>query len=374
MRSARKTGKQQVAIMGTRGIPAKHGGFETFAEQLSLYLKHRGWQVTVYCQAEGRGPISEDAWQGMVRVHVPVALKGAKGTVLFDWLSTKDVIKKKMPALIFGYNTAVFSVLYRMAGVPNIINMDGIEWRRGKYNFLERSWLFINEKLGLLLGNHLIADHPEIKRHLAQFIGSRKITTIPYEGKIITNADPAYLDELGLTPGGYALLVARPDPENSILEIVRAYSKKQRGLPLVVLGRYFPKANPYHKKIMDAAGQEIRFAGAIYRRPMLQALRFHSRFHIHGHTVGGTNPSLVEALGAGSAVLARNNRFNRWVAGEGALYFSSQAECQREISRLIRDDGLIQEMKISGRKHYLKRFNCQRVLDAYEKILLQNGF
>ncbi|MFH2059639.1 MAG: DUF1972 domain-containing protein [Pseudomonadota bacterium] len=365
---------KKIQILGTRGIPAQHGGFETFAEHFSIYLKNKGWEVTVYCQEEGNGPIYEDDWQGIHRIHIPVTQKGAKGTIVFDWLSTLHAAKRKIPVLTLGYNTAVFCFLYRLKGLKNIINMDGIEWRREKWTFVERTWLYINEKLGSWLGNHLIADHPEIKNHLTQFVSADKITVIPYSADLLNSADIEQLDLFGLNPEEYAILIARPEPENSILEIVRAYSSQKRGMPLVVLGNYDPDSNNYQKTVLGAAGDEIMFVGAIYDQPKVQALRFFTRFYIHGHTVGGTNPSLVEALGGGSPVLAHDNKFNRWVAGKGSFYFLTEAECATRITQLVENDEKIKAMKAASRKQYTQNFTADKIHRAYEQLLKEHGF
>jgi len=358
-----------ITILGTRGIPAAHGGFETFTEQFSLYLKERGWRVTVYCQEKGSGSIYEDDWQGIHRVHIPVLSEGARGTIVFDWLSTLHAAKSKAPILTLGYNTAIFCILYRLKGIKNFINMDGIEWRRGKWTLLERVWLYANEKIGAWVGNNLIADHPEIKNHLTRFVTPDKITVIPYSADLIKYADIKQLDHFGLKPGKYAVLIARPEPENSVLEIVRAYSSKKRGMPLVILGHYDPDTNEYQKTVINAAGDEIMFVGAIYNQIQVQALRFYARFYIHGHTVGGTNPSLVEALGAGSPVLAHNNKFNRWVAGKDAAYFKTEKECAEKITELIEDDEKISFMKEAARKQFCQNFTADKIHGAYEQLL-----
>ena len=359
----------KIQILGCRGIPAQHGGFETFAEYFSIYLQKKGWEVTVYCQEGGNGAVYEDEWRGIKRVHIPVSLEGAKGTVVFDWKSTLLAAKKKCPVLTLGYNTAIFCVLYRLMRVENVINMDGVEWRRGKWSNLERTWLYLNEKLGAWLGNRLVADHPEIKKHLAQFVRADKITVIPYSADILGSADEKRLDSFGLARNRYTLVIARPEQENSILEIVRAYSRKKRGIPLVILGEYTPGENAYHREVMDAAGDEVHFVGAIYETEVVQALRFYARFYLHGHTVGGTNPSLVEALGAGSPVLAHDNKFNRWVAGVGAQYFSSEEECAEKIELLLGDDELVSSMREQSYQQIKNKFTWEKIHQAYEQLL-----
>lgn len=361
----------RLQILGTRGIPAQHGGFETFAEHFSIYLHKKGWKVTVYCQEEGEGEIHEDHWCGIHRVHIPVAKEGAKYTVIFDWKSTLHAAKRKIPILTLGYNTAVFCTLYRLIGIKNVINMDGVEWRRGKWNVFERSWLYLNEKLGAWLGNHLIADHPEIKKHLEKFTAKKKITVIPYSADILDQADEGLLAPYNLERGRYTILIARPEQENSILEIIKAYSEKKRGIPLVVLGTYDPDRNSYHNAVMEVSGDEIKFVGAIYDKNIVKALRFFARFYIHGHTVGGTNPSLVEALGASSAILAHGNKFNRWVAGAGARYFSTVQECDQEIEILLTDDKLIETMKKHSLAQINNNFTWDKIHKAYEELLIE---
>ena len=128
-------------ILGTRGIPAQHGGFETFAQHLALYLSDHDWEVIVYCQDEGSGAAYENTWSNVSLIHIPVKSKGAFGTIEFDWKSTLHASKGKDLILTLGYNTAIFCFLYRLKGIINIINMDGIEWKRDKWSFIERTWL-----------------------------------------------------------------------------------------------------------------------------------------------------------------------------------------------------------------------------------------
>ncbi|MCJ7602654.1 MAG: DUF1972 domain-containing protein [Desulfobulbaceae bacterium] len=361
----------QIAILGTRGIPAQHGGFETFAEHFALYLVDKGWEVSFYCQDDGNGDIFEDDWRGVHRIHIPVTQAGAKGTVIFDWKSTLHATGGKRPVLTLGYNTAIFCILYRFHGIYNIINMDGIEWRRAKWSFLERVWLYMNEKLGAWLGNHLIADHPEIKKHLIQFVREQKVTVIPYAADILDSADEGLLSPYGQQKNRYAIIIARPEPENSIYEVVIAFSRKTRNMHLAVLGNFNPETNEYHKKVIEAAGSEVKFLGAIYDKPVVHSLRFFARLYIHGHTVGGTNPSLVEALGARSPVLANDNKFNRWVAGEKARYFSTEDDCARELDNILDDEELISKMKNFSHQQISTHFTWDKVHRAYEQLLIE---
>jgi glycosyltransferase involved in cell wall biosynthesis len=363
---------RHLRILGTRGVPAAHGGFETFAEHLSLYLTERGWRVTVYCQTDGPGPVTTDVWRGVHRVQIPVQTAGAAGTIVFDWLATRHAAAAKEPCLTLGYNTAFFCALLRLAGVPNMINMDGIEWSRAKWGPVAKTWFWLNERAGCWLGNHLIADHPEIKRHLATRVAADKITTIPYGADELTQAATEPVLALGLDPGRYLTVIARPEPENSLLEIVSGFSRQRRGVKLAVLGNYDPR-NPFHQAVQAAASDEVQFCGAIYDKHAVQALRVHSLAYVHGHQVGGTNPSLVEALGAGNAVIAHDNAFNRWVAGPSAAYFHDAQTLDQIFTSLLVDDARLQTMRSGSRQRLHDGLTWPDVLSQYESLLSSMG-
>lgn len=361
---------KKLIITGIRGVPATHGGFETFAENLALFLINRGWSVDVYCQ-ESKTEYPDtfaSEWRGVKRIHIPVHGKGAKATVLFDYLSIKHAAGMGGLVLTLGYNTAMFNILLRIKGMKNIINMDGIEWKRAKWSWYEKAWLYMNERAACLIGNHLIADHPVIAQHLGSRTRDSKISMIAYGARRVTSADASLIATFGIRPKNYAVLIARPEPENSIYEIVKAFSGSTRGMNLVVLGRY-DQDNAYHQKVVQTAGHEVRFVGAVYEHDVLDALRLHAALYIHGHTVGGTNPSLIEALGAGQAILAHDNPFNRWVVGEDAAFFRDEATCSELLDTLLNDTALLERMATASRKRYEEEFTWDNILLQYERLL-----
>ena len=355
-------------ILGTRGIPAAHGGFETFAEKLALFLVGRGWRVVVYCQEDGNGPMVTDTWHGVERVRIPVAQSGAKGTVLFDWRATEHAARFTDLCLTLGYNTAVFCARLRAKGIPNVINMDGIEWKRAKWGPVAKTWFWLNERAGCWLGNHLVADHPQIKAHLQTRIAVSKITMIPYGADSVSAAPTEPVHALGLKPGKFMTVIARAEPENSLLEVVQGFSAKPRGCELAVLGNY-EERNDYHRAVRAAASNEVRFLGAIYDKPVVQALRFHSAAYIHGHQVGGTNPSLVEAMGAGNAVVAHDNRFNRWVARDGAAYFTCAKSVSARINELLSSATRLDDLRRLGQAQFNSGYTWADILNQYENLL-----
>ena len=324
--------------------------------------------MVVYCQEDFAGPIFHDVWQGVERVHIPVSHAGPKGTIVFDWQATRHAAKHKDLCLTLGYNTAIFCVLLRFKGIPNLINMDGIEWSRAKWGGVAKTWFWLNDWAGCWLGNHLVADHPQIKVHLQSRVAATKITTIPYGADAVREARVEPVLALGLEPGRFLTVIARAEPENSILEIVQGFSAKPRGYQLVVLGNY-QEENAYHRVVKSAASDEVRFVGAIYDKSVVQALRFHSAAYVHGHQVGGTNPSLVEALGASNAVIAHDNRFNRWVAGEGAVYFDGADGFGGAMDHLLVNPDKLGELRQRGQCRFAEAFTWADVLDQYEQLL-----
>lgn len=358
-------------ILGTRGVPAAHGGFETFAEYLALYLVKRGWRVVVYCQEDGAGAVYEDVWQGVERVHIPIEQSGPKGTIVFDWKAIAHAAKFDDLCLTLGYNTAIFCGLLRVKGVPNLINMDGIEWSRAKWGPVAKTWFWLNDWAGCWLGNHLVADHPKIKVHLTSRVREDKITMIPYGADAVTDAPMDAVKAMGLELGRFLTVIARAEPENSLLEIVAGFSQKPRGYKLVVLGKYEPEKVAYHRAVMDAAGPEVMFVGAIYDKAVVRALRFHSVAYVHGHQVGGTNPSLIEAMGAGNPVIANDNQFNRWVAGDSARFFANADEFSACLDAVLPNAEVLAQMKSGILQRHQEAFTWERVLADYEALLLQ---
>ncbi len=367
--------KKKLVILGTRGVPAEHSGFEYFAAALSVYLVEKGWNVTVACQEDDSEQWTESEWHGVHRVHVPAKYNGSLGSIVFDLRSILWVCRQpeKPLVLTLGYNTAVFSALLRFKRIYNIINMDGIEWKRGKWSRAVKLWFFFNELVGCWFGNHLVADNPGISEHLAKRVSRRKITMIPYGADRVDDADEKLLSKYGISVGHYALIIARPEPENTILEIVEAFVKLDTKQKLVVLGNYDNPKNTYQQKVRKAASENVVFPGAIFEPDIVQALRRYTTLYIHGHTVGGTNPSLVEALGCGSPVLAHDNQFNRWVAGEGALYFDNPENCAKQIHDVFSSPSLRKSLSEESYKRQKEAFEWRAILISYETMLLEHS-
>jgi glycosyltransferase involved in cell wall biosynthesis len=352
-------------------VPAAYGGFETAAENIGLFLASRGWRVIVYCQIDGRGPVREDTWNGLERVLIPVDIAGWRGTSKFDWLSIRDALRYRDVCLTFGYNTAIFNALQRLRNIPNVINMDGIEWSRARWGLFRQAILYTNERIACIVGNQLIADHPEIEKFLLTRAPGRKLTMITYGADPITEAPAEVPLSYGLEPGRYLTLICRPIPENSIAELVRGFSRRPRGYRLAVLGEYARDEDPYHDQVVSSASDEVVFLGPIYDKATVQALRFHSAAYLHGHTVGGTNPSLVEAMAAGNPVIAHDNPYNRWVARDAAVYFSTDDDVSDCLDDVLASRGRLEEMRKASRRRHRAEFTWEHVAGQYEQLLLR---
>lgn len=358
-----------VRILGTHGVPAAYGGFETAAQNVGLFLASRGWRVVVYCQVPGTGAITEDTWCGLERVIVPVDTPGWRGTSKFDLLSIRHASKHRDLCLTFGYNTAIFNVAQRVRGIRNVINMDGIEWSRARWGPARQAILYVNERIACLVGDHLIADHPEIEQYLLTRAPRRKISTITYGADPVRDAPATSVVALGLEPGRYLNLICRPIPENSILELISGFSARRRGYKLAVLGTYTPGTDDYHRAVLAAASDEVVFLGSIYDPDELKALRFHSVAYLHGHTVGGTNPSLVEAMAAGNAIVAHDNAYNRWVAKDGGVYFRTADDVRDLLDDLLASDTRLRELSAASLRRHAEEFTWERVAGQYEDLL-----
>ena len=310
-----------VYLIGVRGMPNRYGGFERLVEVLAPHLATQGHDVTVFCEG-GESPPPDDLWQGARRRFIRVRSEGARATLAYDWRSFAEVPQGAV-ALIFGYGTAAYQWRLRRRGIPHAVNMDGLEWQRQKWGRVARTWLRLNERLAAAWADELIADHPTIQDDLRRRLGTAS-TMVAYGVDIadLGTAPSAALPD-GLVPGGYHLVIARPEPENQIHVLLQAQALSGGATPLVVVGQF--DATAYGRTLRQHHPQ-ARFIGPVYDAAALQALRSQCLLYLHGHSVGGTNPSLIEAMAAGAPVVAHDNPFNRWVLGERSGWFFRGAD------------------------------------------------
>ena len=315
----------KLAILGTRGIPARYGGFETFAEEVAARLAVRGVEVTVYCEATDRKRLT--SYKKIKLNYVPFVLAGPLTTIIFDLRCLWHARKNFDVVYMLGYGAALFCFIPRLWGNQVWIIMDGIEWARAKWNFPARIWFKLMEATALWTASRIIADAEGIKRHLEsrhQYMPACSV--IPYGAPVFQEPpDPAPLQEWGLAPNGYYLVVCRLEPENHVLEIVEGFRSSTSKSLLVIVGDHL-SGTSYVRRLLHVRDERLRFIGTVFDQRKLQALRCHARAYFHGHSVGGTNPSLLEALGCGNIIIAHDNVFNREVAGDVGRYFKDSGE------------------------------------------------
>ena len=340
-------------MLGTRGIPANHGGFEACVENLAPFLAEKNLDVFVFCQLEKERD-SYETYKGVNLVDIVVKNTGSLGTVIFDVKSIVHAIFKfnnKDLIVFFGYPTAFLFPILKVFGFKNIVNMDGVEWKRRQFGLSGKLWYWINEKIAVLTADALIGDHPKIVKHLEKInFMNRPLYSIAYsaDDNRGANISEDYIDsELENIINGqeFALVIARLEPDNQILEIVRAFSREKRDFILCVAGRFDPEGYKYHRDVLAAASSQVFFLGGVYGKNEKIFLRNRAACYLHGHTVGGTNPSLVEGLGSTSPIIAHNNEFNRGVAKDGAVYFSGENDLREIFQNFPRNALLLSRKK-----------------------------
>jgi glycosyltransferase involved in cell wall biosynthesis len=363
-------GKQvRLAILGTRGIPAGYGGFETFAEELSVRLAARGVDTTVYCIADGsRLP---ETYQGVRLAYLSSPNLGPLTTVLFDVLCLWHARKRYDVVYMLGYGSSPFCVLPRLWGGMVWINMDGLEWKRAKWGAVAKLYLRSMEAVAMRSANRVIADADGVRNFLrARHGGVTPCSVIPYGAPLVEHApDTSLLASWDLNPHGYYLVVCRLEPENHVLEVVKGYCASADPAPLVIVGDTRVDT-AYVRSLLAVRGDRIRFIGAVYDKDKLNALRYYCKAYFHGHSVGGTNPSLLEALGCGNIVLAHDNVFNKEVAAEAGKYFLAAEDIPALIREVESLDGRERSQWADRARHRIKNYyNWDAVTKKYLDLL-----
>jgi glycosyltransferase involved in cell wall biosynthesis len=364
--------------LGTRGIPARYGGFETFAEQLAVRLVEHGLDVTVYAEADGPAP--PDATYRGVRIRYRRRPRwGAASVIAYDCACLWDARRGYDLVYMLGYGAAWACWWPRMAGTPVWINVDGLEWARSKWSWPARLYLRVMEWMAPRTASHLIADAEAIAQRFRRlYPRAAPCTTIAYGAELVDpqRIDPASLARWRLTPGHYALVVARPEPENHVLEIIQGHCIYDGDWPLVIVGDV-SGATAYQRRLLALRSERVHFLGAIYDPVLLTALRVHAGVYLHGHSVGGTNPSLLESMACGSPIIAHDNPFNREVAGDAALYFRCPKEIADGLARTVGSsqtrDPLWPQRVALARQRIVQTYNWSRIVSAYVNLIDQSG-
>jgi glycosyltransferase involved in cell wall biosynthesis len=306
----------RIAILGTRGIPASYGGFETFAEELSVRLSARGHDVTVYCRS---GAEPHSTYRGVHLRYLSTIRHKYLDTLTHTFRSTLDLLAHRVDVALYcnGANT-VFTVLPRLFGMPVALNVDGLERKRKKWNRAAKAWYLVSEWLATFLPTEVVTDARAIEEYYLRRYGKRT-TFIPYGAETGIVESTAVLADLGLESGCYFLYVSRMEPENHALEVRQAFERVRTDMKLALVGDA-PYARDYIRQVRDTRDPRIVIPGAIYGQGYHE-LDSHCFAYIHATDVGGTHPALIEAMGRGALVLYRDTPENAEVAGDAGIPF-----------------------------------------------------
>ena len=361
----------KLAIIGSRGIPNHYGGFEQLAQFLAVGLVQKGMDVTVY--NSHRHPYREKTWNGVRIEHCYDAEHriGTAGQFIYDFNCIRDARKKKFDAWLFlGYTSS--SVWHRLFDRHAVIisNMDGLEWKRSKYSKRVQRFLQQAEKLAAHHSHQLVADSPIIQAYLKERY-QLSSTFIPYGAEIAPQEKTPLLPRsLNLTSGEYLLVMARMEPENNIEMILEGYTKTAFSYPLVVIGNYQTKQGLKWQQ-QFSSDKKIVFAGAVYDPHTTHWLRQNCLLYFHGHSVGGTNPSLLEAMADGCTVAAHNNPFNQAVLGADAFYFRSADEVAAILEQWPSTEGG-DDWKKNNLKKIEHHYNWPAVIEQYHQLVTES--
>jgi hypothetical protein len=367
---ARKLNLMKIAFLGTKGIPNNYGGFEQFAEYLSVLLAAKGHSVTVYNPSFH--PFEGNEFKGVQikKIYSPERLIGGAANFLYDHLCLQHALKQDYDIVYeAGYHSVALS--YRMLGIRKlkkpvvITNMDGLEWKRSKWNYGTRQLIRRLEAIAVNESPYLISDNEGIRQYyLEQFKCDSFF--IPYGADPVTEFNPDYLVRYNVKPNKYFMLMARMEPENNIEMILDAYVTSGNRSPFIVIGGY---GNKFGTKMFEKYSSNAYFVGGVYNKSELDSLRYFSAAYFHGHSVGGTNPSLLEAIACRSFIISHDNAFNRGVLGNEAIYFSNENELVerfRSMEELLKRNG--DDFKNKNLEKIASVYNWDHITVRHEEL------
>jgi glycosyltransferase involved in cell wall biosynthesis len=358
----------QIAMIGTRGVPARYGGFETCVEEVGRRLAAAGHQVRVYCRPSG---VAEDdeglrEYLGMELIHLPAIRRRSVETLAHTALS---VLHRSLAgsdaALLFNAGNAPLLPVIKSRGIPVATHVDGLEWRRDKWGGVGRRYYRTAESLAVRWSDALIADSHGIQQYFADEFGAAT-NLIAYGAPILSDLGDDRIAEFDLAPRAYHLVVARFEPENHVREIVQGYVASPAELPLVVVGAA-PYSLEYTASVRAAADGRVKFLGALYDQDQIDQIYANALTYWHGHSVGGTNPSLLRAAGAGTFTAAMDVAFNREVLGEHGEYFTSSDGVAQLLVKTESDPVWVLDCG-SSLQRSIQRYNWDDVAHRYEDL------
>jgi glycosyltransferase involved in cell wall biosynthesis len=354
--------------LGTRGIPANYGGFETFAEELSWRLAARGHDVTVYCRSNRYSNDRSPVYRGVRRCLLPTIPLKHTDTVAHGFLSACHAALKPYDVVYF-CNTAngLWTLILRLFGKPVAINVDGLEWERRKWGWLGRFWHRLGAKLCTIFPNAIVTDARVIHDYYKKTFGVESYL-IPYGAPTRRVETTQTLGRFGLKPRRYVLYVSRFEPENNPDKVVRAFEQVKTDLQLVMVGDA-PYAPDFVREVKATRDPRIVFTGCVYG-PGYTELQSHAFAYVHATEVGGTHPALIEAMGLGNCVLVNSTPENLEVAGSAGVPFDARRpeDLAAKIQYLVDHPEIAEENRRRAVKRIEDYYSWDRVADLTEEL------
>lgn len=368
----------KIAFISIRGIPNNYGGFEQFAEYISVGLASKGHKVTVY--SPHYHPYQKKEYKGVHIKHIyspEMWMGGSVGSFFYDYACLKDALKKEDFDIIYeaGYTSIIPAFIrFNVKDIKRPIittNMDGLEYKRTKFNKWVQKFVFWEERMAVKHSHYLIADNMGIRDYYKEKYG-KESKFLAYGANIPDNYSEEYLKEYGLNRNNYLLVIARLEPENNIFMAISGYiaSNLYGKMPLVIVGK---TDTPYGKWLMEhyARYEYVKFVGGIYELDRINSVRHYSYAYFHGHSVGGTNPSLLEAMASECFILSHDNVFNRSVLGENAIYYKCTDDAMALMNGL---EDIVDKYKDEYTKKNLEvirtQYSWDKLVDEHEKYFM----
>lgn len=359
----------KIAIVGTRGIPAKYGGFETCAEELGVRLVKKGHRVAVSCRRY-LYPERKAFYKGVVLCYPPSIPGKATDTFSHSFFSiirllcwAPDVI------LVFNSANSPLVLLPKIFGKKIVINVDGLEWKRAKWGRAAKLYYKFAEFFSSLAADAVISDAAAIKDYYMKKY-RRETVYIPYGAYLSESKNPGVTEEYGLDKGGYFFIGSRLEPENHQDIAVKAFKEVKTDKLLVIAGG----ANwnsPYVRGLQKEHDRRILLLGPVYKPGHIEELHLNAFAYIHGNEVGGTNPALLKAMGSGNCICALDVPFNREVLGDAGLYFKDASELKERIEYLLSNPAFVGALREKAKERARQLYRWDKVVDDYERLFLK---
>jgi glycosyltransferase involved in cell wall biosynthesis len=362
--------KLRIAIFGGRGIPSTYSGTESFFIEIAPRLAERGHDVIVYCR-KSLFPERPPLYKGVRLIYLPSIETKNLGTLTHTLACMGDVLRRDVDVmLVTNVANAFHCIIPRIFRKKCALNVDGVEWQRGKWGPLGKGYFYLNARFsGKILPRGIVTDAYAMRDlYLNQFgTGS---ACIAYGASVESSTNPEVVRQYGLEPGGYYLILSRLVPENSADLIVEGFNKSGSRRILAIVG----DANYKSRFVADleaSAGDRVRFLGRVGDRDHVKELFCNTYAYIHGHTVGGTNPALLQAMGCGACILARDNPFNAEVLGGNGLLFRDAGHLAETISVIEKDPVLAADLRRRAPERVRTVYNWERITDQYEELFYE---